>query len=50
MWGSDWPVALLTDSYRGMLDTHQTLLDGLDGPTRVKVFRTNAEEFYQLEA
>ena len=50
IWGSDWPVALLTDSYAGMLETHQTLLSDLDEVDQLKLFRSNAEEFYQLEA
>jgi L-fuconolactonase len=50
MWGSDWPVALLTESYTSMLDLHRTLLGAIDEEDEHKLFRTNAEEFYQLEA
>ena len=50
MWGSDWPVAVLSGSYGNMLDTHRALLGDLDELTEMKLFRRNAEEFYQLEA
>ena len=50
MWGSDWPVAVLTGSYQDMMTTHRTLLGDIDEITEMKVFRRNAEEFYQLEA
>ena len=50
IWGSDWPVAVLSGSYRDMLDTHRELLGDLDEVTEMKLFRRNAEELYQLEA
>ena len=49
-WGSDWPVATLTGSYGDMLTAHRTLLGDIDELTEMKLFRRNAEEFYQLEA
>lgn len=50
IWGSDWPVALLTTDYAGMLATHRELLGPLTPETEVKLFRTNAEAFYGVTA
>ena len=50
IWGSDWPVALLTTDYAGMLATHRELLGPLDPEVEVKLFRTNAEAFYNVTA
>lgn len=50
IWGSDWPVALLTTDYAGMLATHRKLLGVLDPGIEIKLFRTNAEAFYDLTA
>ena len=50
MFGSDWPVALLTTDYAGMLATHRDLLGPLDPEVEVKLFRTNAEAFYNVTA
>ena len=50
LWGSDWPVALLTTDYAGMLATHRQLLGPLAPEVEVKLFRTNAESFYGVTA
>ena len=50
MWGSDWPVVEVTTTYTGMLDTHRQTLGVLDPVDEAKLFRTNAEAIYRLEA
>lgn len=50
IWGSDWPVALLTTSYSGILSVHRELLGPLESDLETKLFRTNAETFYNVTA
>ena len=50
IWGSDWPVVEVTTTYAGMLRTHREALGELDPSVEERLFRTNAEEFYRLEA
>jgi predicted naringenin-chalcone synthase len=48
MWGSDWPIALLTSDYAG---TYQAMREAI-GPLRTneetRIFRTNAAGFYDI--
>ena len=50
IWGSDWPIALVTSDYGG---TYQAMKDAI-GPLRsedeARMFSTNAAELYRLEA
>lgn len=48
MFGSDWPVCLRAASYRQVLESFQSLLAGLPGEDRSRIFGKNAAEFYQL--
>lgn len=50
MWGSDWPVMEATTTYAGMLRTHRESLGSLDAAVEEKLFRSNAERFYRIEA
>ena len=50
IWGSDWPVALMTTDYAGMLTIHRKLLGVLAPEVELKLFRTNAETFYNVAA
>lgn len=50
VWGSDWPVALMTTDYAGMLQTHRDLVGSVDPVAETKMFRTNAEELYGVSA
>jgi L-fuconolactonase len=50
MWGSDWPICLLIDSYR---ETMQAMRDALGAVAREdeeRIFRTTAAHFYHLAA
>jgi L-fuconolactonase len=47
MWGSDWPVCLLTAPYGRVLDVTRELLSRhLAAEDLEKVFATNARRFY----
>ena len=50
IWGSDWPIALVTSDYDG---TYRAMRDAI-GPLRpedeARMFSTNAAQFYRLQA
>ena len=48
MFGSDWPVCLLAASYDQVLESFESLLDGLSDEERNRIFAENATEFYRL--
>ena len=48
MWGSDWPICLLVDDYRGTWQVLDRLLAGAGDENRDKVFGQNAIRFYRL--
>ena len=49
MWGSDWPVLLLRDSYRRWLEVALELVHRHAPGQEEAVFATNAARFYRLE-
>ncbi|MCA1228517.1 amidohydrolase [Saccharopolyspora sp. 6M] len=48
MFGSDWPVCLLSASYREVLELTSRLLDGLSKHERAAIFDGTAREVYEL--
>jgi L-fuconolactonase len=48
MWGSDWPVSLLTSNYAQTLDAMRSAIGPLDKSEKGKIFRKTAMEFYKL--
>jgi L-fuconolactonase len=46
MWGSDYPIALLTSDYADTLGTLEEVLGPIDATMREKLFRQNAVDFY----
>ena len=48
LFGSDWPVCLLSASYREVLELTSGLLDGLSNQERSAIFDGNAREVYEL--
>jgi L-fuconolactonase len=51
MFGSDWPVCLLSGSYAEVLNALRTALDAeLDPAGMAKVYGQNAIDFYKLRA
>ena len=48
MFGSDYPVCLRAASYSRVLESFQSLLEGLDDGARNRIFGGNATEFYRL--
>ena len=50
LWGSDWPVCLLTADYQNTLNVMRELLAGMDADGQAKVFGRNAIAFYHLDA
>ena len=49
MWGSDWPIALLTSDYAGTLRAMGDAIGPLRPDDEAKMFRTNAAAFYGLD-
>ncbi len=49
MFGSDWPVCLLSASYREVVRLVEDFLEKFDPPVRAKVMGGNAAAFYGLE-
>lgn len=50
MFGSDYPVCLLAASYQQVLESFESLLDGLKTEELKRIFAENAIEFYKLQA
>jgi L-fuconolactonase len=48
LWGSDWPVLLLSSDYMAWWQASTTLLQGLSETERDQIFGGNAEAFYRL--
>jgi len=48
MWGSDWPVVLLKDSYRHWFDWTRRWLDGKPEAIRVMIMGETARQIYRL--
>ena len=46
MWGSDYPIALLTSDYAGTLGTIEQILGPIDATLRRQLFQQNAIDFY----
>jgi L-fuconolactonase len=49
MFGSDWPVCLLSAAYTEVIELVDDYLCGVPLETRQKVFGENAVNFYQLK-
>jgi L-fuconolactonase len=49
MWGSDWPVLLLADSYPNWLRMAEQLLGNLSQDERSAVFGETARRFYRID-
>ena len=49
IWGSDWPHALRASSWSRWYETAQELTEGLTELDRIKIFRENAIQFYNLK-
>ena len=49
MWGSDWPVALLTSDYAGTYQAMRDAIGTLRPDHEAMMFSTNAAQFYGLE-
>ena len=50
MFAGDWPVVLLASTYRGWVQTAETLVEGLSAEARRKFWADNARRFYRLDA
>lgn len=50
MWGSDWPVLKLAESYAGWNGLTQTLLSDLSDPDRARILGGTAQSFYGLDS
>jgi L-fuconolactonase len=48
MWGSDWPVLLVTGDYPRWLETAQALTATLSDTDRARIFGSTAAAFYQI--
>ena len=48
IFGGDWPVVTQAANYQKWVDTLDSLLIGLHEQQLVKIYRTNAEQFYRL--
>jgi len=48
MFGSDYPVCLLSASYERVLETFQKILKPLSDSERERIFADNASQFYRL--
>lgn len=46
MWGSDWPVVKLADSYRNWMQLTEVLLGDLSTSARTAIFGGTAQKFY----
>jgi L-fuconolactonase len=46
MWGSDYPIALLTSDYAGTLEAIERALDPIDPSVQRQLFQQNALDFY----
>jgi L-fuconolactonase len=46
MWGSDYPIALLTSDYAGTLGALEQVLGPIDATLQVQLFQKNAIDFY----
>jgi L-fuconolactonase len=49
MWGSDWPVAVLTADYTATFDTVRETLGPIDSADEVRLYRETATRFYNLQ-
>ena len=48
MWGSDWPIALVTSDYRGTYEAMKEAIGPLSADQELHLFSTNATNFYGL--
>lgn len=49
MWGSDWPIALITSGYEGIYDLMRQALGTVEKSVEDQLFKSNAFDFYRLE-
>jgi L-fuconolactonase len=50
MWGSDWPMTLLTAGYTGTWEVMSTLISELTAPEQEQVLSATATRVYGLRA
>ena len=48
MWGSDWPIALLTTDYAGIYGAMSEAIGPIGSEDELKLFHSNAVQFYEL--
>ena len=48
MWGSDWPIALLTTDYAGIYGAMREAIGPIGAEDELKLFHSNAVQFYEL--
>ena len=49
MWGSDWPIALITSGYEGIYDLMRQAVGTVEKSVEDQLFKSNAFDFYRLE-
>ena len=48
MWGSDWPVLTMADSYLNWFDLAMDYCSSFSEDEKNKIFSSNAKNFYNL--